>query len=193
MFTQGSIPVYVQGRCHLILDDDYPYMGIFGPCRSKGLPVAARINGYFNVYVGGDERELMRAVAKQPVEVTICATGRFVTSTVFPKIYVYHADRLLYNEFNLIPCHPARFVSHEGDRTLEPEDFAIREDTVYNHSVLLVGYGVDEDGPYWKIKNSWGPTWGNRGFAKLRRGVKDPNGTGGMTRPGAFVFFPVMD
>lgn len=77
----------------VISDADYPYTGISGPCQSKGLPVAARINGYFHVYVGGDERELMRAVAKQPVEVTICATGRFVTSAVFTKIYVYHADR----------------------------------------------------------------------------------------------------
>lgn len=130
-----------------------------------------------------------------------CKTARWshnlchgqVCDFCFPKIYVYHADRLLYNEFNLIPCHPARFVNHKGDRTLESEDFAIGEGTVYGHSVLLVGYGVDEDGPYRKIKNSWGPAWGDRGFAKLRRGVKDPNGTGGMSRPGAFVFFPVMD
>jgi cathepsin L len=34
-----------------------------------------------------------------------------------------------------------------------------------NHVVELCGYGPD----YWWIKNSFGPTWGNKGFAKLSR------------------------
>jgi len=43
-------------------------------------------------------------------------------------------------------------------------------DTIINHAVLLVGYGVDPAaGPYWKIQNSWGPDWGENGFMRLQR------------------------
>lgn len=42
-----------------------------------------------------------------------------------------------------------------------------------DHSVLFVGFGVDAvNGPYWKIKNSWGSKWGANGFVKVARGIK---------------------
>lgn len=37
-----------------------------------------------------------------------------------------------------------------------------------NHAVLLVGYDQDETGFYWIIQNSWGETWGENGYCKLR-------------------------
>jgi len=39
-----------------------------------------------------------------------------------------------------------------------------------NHSILVVGYGKSSSGvPYWIVKNSWGPTWGSRGYVLVRR------------------------
>ena len=39
-----------------------------------------------------------------------------------------------------------------------------------NHAVVLVGYGTDPDfGEYWKIQNSWGPGWGENGYARMAR------------------------
>ncbi len=43
------------------------------------------------------------------------------------------------------------------------------------HYVEVVGFGIENDIPFWEIKNSWSTAWGNQGFFKIIRGINNMN------------------
>ena len=65
-------------------------------------------------------------------------------------------------------------------------DFLFKHvDNRYNHAVTVFGYGEDPDGrKFWKIKNSWGADWGEKGYFKLTRGL-------GHCNIGAYIVQPI--
>ena len=61
--------------------------------------------------------------------------------------------------------------------------------TSVNHAVTFVGYGTSPEGiKYWLAKNSWGETWGENGYIRIRRDVEWPQGMCGVAQ---YAFYPV--
>ena len=46
-------------------------------------------------------------------------------------------------------------------------------DYLGGHAVMLCGWGVENNVPYWLIQNSWGDYWGEAGHFRIRRGTDE--------------------
>jgi C1A family cysteine protease len=57
--------------------------------------------------------------------------------------------------------------------------------TSVNHAILIVGWGTQNGIDYWIIKNSWGASWGESGYFRIKRGVN-------MCGINSWFYFPIV-
>ena len=78
------------------------------------------------------------------------------------------------------------------------EDFVAYKSGVYSHTtgsalgghaVKIIGWGVENNTPYWLIMNSWNAGWGDKGSFKIKRG-SDECGIESMGVNGGHVSAP---
>jgi len=72
---------------------------------------------------------------------------------------------------NALQVGPVAVAVGAGNWVLYEKGIFNGTDATINHAVLLVGYGLDEETgeKFWKIRNSWGPTFGEEGYIRLKR------------------------
>lgn len=144
----------------LNLESDYPISWFFGRGRCKGQMYP--IASQISSYHGFEttEERLMKAVARQPIAIAVDS---------FPSEATYKGGIIKLDDWP--PATELRYSSC--------------------HAILLVGYGVDAEGArFWKVKNSRGTGWGDKGYAYLQRGIPGTEGVGGMYRH--WAFYPIM-
>lgn len=46
---------------------------------------------------------------------------------------------------------------------------SLPEEEVEMHAIMIIGYGTKDGTNYWKIRNSWGESWGKQGYGRIAR------------------------
>jgi len=139
----------------LLPESCYPYNALVGKCSNNcHEKVKFKVGSYH--YLGGSYGKCTEELMMEELR----NNGPFVVSIepdysfMFYKSGIYHAiDK----------------SSWIGQGLTKPEWQKV------DHSVLLVGWGVDFDTKekYWLIQNSWGDDWGENGYFRIRRGVDE--------------------
>lgn len=149
---------FIKKNNGLCTEQSYPYKATKGTCKKTCTPVPhTRVSKFTDV--DSTETAMLSAVTQQPVSVAIEADQ---SAFQFYKSGVFSAT-----------C---------GNRL--------------DHGVLNVGYGTmamnetvtkKSQNDYWKVKNSWGPSWGMKGFILLQRGkFQKQGGQCGILKSGSF-------
>jgi len=156
---EGGFPYLIAGKYAqdfgMIEEECNAYLGLDGPCTTTNTCIRRYVSAYNYIggFYGGCNEELMKEalVSDGPLSVSF----------------------EVYDDFDYYTGGVYHHVELPAEGLTGNEDFNPFEIT--NHAVLLVGYGTDATTGenYWSIKNSWGASWGENGYFRIRRGTDE--------------------
>jgi cathepsin L len=95
------------------------------------------------------------------------------TASVDSKITGYkdvtHTENALGAAVDITPVSVAIEADQSGFQLYKSGVFCGTCGTALDHGVLAVGYGDEGTTAYWKVKNSWGTSWGEQGYIRMCR------------------------
>jgi len=93
-----------------------------------------------------------------------------------------NSDSALMSALNKQPVSVAIEADQAAFQLYKSGVFTAACGTNLDHGVLAVGYGTDSSSKldYYIVKNSWGSSWGDKGYIYLQRGVSQKEGQCGI-------------
>ena len=88
------------------------------------------------------------------------------------------SDNAMMTALNIQPVSVAIEADQREFQLYKSGVFTSTCGTNLDHGVLVVGYGTLNGEDYYKVKNSWGTSWGSDGFILLGRGSQYNKGSG---------------
>mmetsp|Transcript_14292 Transcript_14292/g.21436 ORF Transcript_14292/g.21436 Transcript_14292/m.21436 type:complete len:478 (+) Transcript_14292:78-1511(+) len=173
-------------RNGLCTEADYPYIENQGTCASSACtPISGSIvKSHVDVHPR-QTKLLKEALQVKPVTAAMVASDpmfQFYSKGIFQSPTCGVPTR----EMGKPDCQ----IMYENQDTCLPD---------INHGVLVVGYGTDKKAEgvqdFFKVKNSWGDSWGEGGFFRLARSDTDnpdPKKTWGECAILSMLSYPVM-
>jgi len=112
-----------------------------------------------------------------------CDTSCKKNTNAAPKSYTdvaTNSDTALASALNVGPVSVAIEADQAAFQLYKSGVFTAACGDSLDHGVLAVGYGTDGSLDFWKVKNSWGSSWGENGYIRLQKGVSQKTGQCGV-------------
>ena len=174
---------YFGENSHLTTEECAPYQGMTkgDSCENyKNCPKFAKVTGSYFIgkgYGDSSEKKMMKEIIRNGL-----VNGELQAPSIF---HMYHTGVLTQSGIKELSDKVQSLVQTgemQGAQDIKMNQITDKSFKDYgiswqnlNHSVVIVGWGTDPVSgmKYWIVRNSYGPTWGDKGEFLVKRGTND--------------------